>query len=285
MTDPRDHAGTDERGLRDALDAALRGPDAHEPGMPDLLGPAMAQGARIRRRRRTTFLVALSVGAVIAGAGTVGGIAYLGRSDDPGVGVAGQPSGSPPPTEEPRSASELVAVLMRHLDPQGLSVDPYPVTVYERPGTRHVLMTVRSLKGPSTTLDLSVAALAPPGLTGSGTSGCGVLEKLDRSTTVDYTDPGVACELLKPVVKASDVWTVVAKKPSAPGTQGAHGVVRLGPDLAIVRAWIHEKPSAELDLGTDLLAAIARDTDLDTAIARVPASDRGPSAPPAPVNT
>jgi hypothetical protein len=150
-----------------------------EPRMPDLLGPAMAEGTRIRRRRRTTMLVALAVAGVLVGGGAVTTVAYIGH-DRQSAGPAHQPIRS----DVPDGTVALADVLRPHLTKYQLVMSPDAVRAWNDAAGHHVLVTLRDQNGHAATLDLSTAAMGMPVTSPPNGTNCEAPYKFDITSPV-----------------------------------------------------------------------------------------------------
>ncbi|NUP33971.1 MAG: hypothetical protein HOU01_20010 [Streptomycetaceae bacterium] len=226
--------------LRRALTDAMDGATGPEPGMPDLLGPAMAEGTRIRRRRRATLLVALSTAAVLVGGGVAGGFAYVGGQGGQSVQV---PPGGQPSTGRQSGAAELTALIDAYLAPRGWTAHPAPLEVRtDSAGGKTVRILVRPGEYPNArgaVLELSVAAMPRPPAAGQSIGdNCETLAKLDPSGPESAQRDGVVCRFVgrKDQLPAL-AWEVTVKQPADAAASRLWGNVRIGADKEIVRAW------------------------------------------------
>jgi hypothetical protein len=235
--------------------------------MPDLLGPAMAAGARIRRRRRTAFLAGLTAAVVLAAGGLAGGLGYLGGDGEPAPGsVATQP-----PSAD--RAAELAAALDKHVGPRGWSARPETLDVRSDGGGGGTLrITVRRGDAPQqreALLELSVGAMSLPLMAGQpvGTN-CEVLMKLDRYGPQSDRENGTLCVFKGEDALKALVWDVSIKAPKT-GEPRRWGVVRLGPERELVRAWavLDPEPQVPASDASDEHGIPAFDNDVLTAIA------------------
>ncbi|MCF2529512.1 hypothetical protein [Yinghuangia soli] len=281
----RPGAGEDA-GLGSVLAEAMAGLQPHEPGMPDLLGPAMAEGTRIRRRRRTTMLVAFGTAVVLGIGGAIGGVSYVGGDQGRSVSPADSPTavdaadgGTLGPAER------LAAVLRLYLEPRGLALAAKPWAVranVENGAGSMVAVTVQDAAGNTAMLQLSTGKSAsggrPEGLPGEG---CSLLFKADRELVFQHEPETVSCKVQRQSAGGSYTWVVTVDRP-APNADRRIGAVRVGPDDGITRAWAaalpQVPPAGVAVLREDLLADIARDpavTDAIVVVAAEEAAGRG----------
>ncbi|WP_436776970.1 hypothetical protein [Yinghuangia sp. YIM S09857] len=283
-----EHPYADED-LRPVLARAVADLRFAEPGMPDLLGPAMAEGTRLRRRRRTNILVALSASAALVLGGVVGGVAYLGGDTDagpasaPGRTVGTASGGSLTPVEA------LAAALERHLRPHGVVIDPKPWTVRPEsagPLTKIVSITLRDRDGRAGALVMSGGLMsgAMPNATEVDNS-CAALLQGDTDAGFDDKDKP-ACKKRPLAEDGSQIWSYYLRPIEEAGKSGRAGAVRLGPDDEVFRAMMWEPPtgaseSETLVLDEAVMAAVVADPAVARAMERVPMPSQGaPVTPP-----
>lgn len=220
--------------LRRALTDAMDGTTGPEPGMPDLLGPAMTEGTRIRRRRRATLLVALSTAAVLVGGGVAGGFAYVGQDSGKTdrLPVAGQPPGRP-------SGEALAALLDGYFAPKGWSVNPTPIEVRtDAQGGKTVKVLVRDAERRTGVLELSVARMKQPlDPAQSLATECGMLRKLDPTGPESGAHVPTICEFVAGKGDRTLAWDMLMKRVSD-ADPARYGTVRVGPSAEIARVWM-----------------------------------------------
>ncbi|GAA4997645.1 hypothetical protein GCM10023205_83930 [Yinghuangia aomiensis] len=258
--------------LRRALTNAMDGATGPEPGMPDLLGPAMAEGTRIRRRRRATLLVALSTAAVLVGGGLTGGFVYLGQDSGKTdrVPVGGQPPGRP-------SGEALAALLESYFAPKGWSVNPAPMEVRtDAQGGKTVKVLVRDAERRTGVLELSVARMRQPLDPGQSLSTeCGMLRKLDPAGPESGAHVPTLCEFVATKDERTSAWDLMLKRTSD-ADPARYGTVRVGPSAEIVRVWmLADRQSASpspnsLYAESAALTRISADKDLTDVINAIP---------------
>lgn len=274
--------------LRPVLAAAMDDIRITEPGMPDLLGPAMAEGSRLRRKRRTNLLVALSAAGALVLGGVVGGIAYLGG--DTAAGPAGRPDPSTGMSAgDGRTAAEaLVRAVEPHLGSQGVAVAPDLANV--RQTTEFgglVVLNLRNERGATGQLILTSSPIAGgatatvPGETPGGSGSCGLVLKYDRTSPPYDYDDHPTCKKLSRGPAGSQVWTVQVEGTQATGGTGLVAGVRLGPGDTVARAYMWtnqspESPSATFVLDPETLAALAADPAVTEALKAVPMPSPSP---------
>ncbi|MDI2132538.1 hypothetical protein [Yinghuangia seranimata] len=248
--EPRREDGTADDGLGPALAEAVDRLRFAEPAMPDLLGPAMAEGVRIRHRRRTTILFALTVAVVVLTTSVVGALAYLGGGQEAGPAAGGSPasqrpwpSGSADPKRD-LMIKQFAEAIDKALPKAQLGVDSESVTVASRPDGRTVYLTLRDRQGRAVPIALSTGHATSEVRTADPGVNCEVPAKVDQTPPLAYTAPGVGCRTAEgvPASKERRVWDVFVK-PVAPGELPI-GAVRIGTDRQIVRAWTYDASAA-----------------------------------------
>lgn len=285
-----EHPSTDAD-LQPVLARAMADIRFAEPGMPDLLGPAMAEGTRLRRKRRTNLLVALSASAALVLGGVVGGIAYLGG--DTAAGPASVPGG---PDESASSrmltpVEALAAALKPYLRREGVVIDakPWNVRSNESGGPTYLVsLTLRDREGRTGAMTISGGLMGGAMPTGEDGTSCSPVLKADTEANFDADDRPV-CKKWPLQADGSQTWTVYVRPDEAAGKSGDSGGVRLGPGDEVFRAWMWEPPngaseSGALVLDGGVLAEIAADPAVAQAMARVPMPTPGGAAvtPPPP---
>ncbi|MGR6999834.1 hypothetical protein ACU686_19980 [Yinghuangia aomiensis] len=179
--------------LRRALTDAMDGAAGPEPGMPDLPGPAMAEGTRIRRRRRATLPCRAVHGG---GAGRGRGRRRVGvcraglREDGSGVRRVGSPPGSRPARRWPPCSTAI--------SPQGMVGEPRADRGADRcQGGKTVKVLVRDAERRTGVLELSVARMKRPLDPGQTlATDCGMLRKLDPTGPESGAHVPTLCEFV-----------------------------------------------------------------------------------------
>ncbi|MGW0658147.1 hypothetical protein [Streptodolium elevatio] len=276
--------------LRPVLARAMADIRFSEPGMPDLLGPAMAEGTRLRRKRRTNLLVALSASAALVLGGVVGGVAYLGG--DTAAGPAGVPSGP----EESASGRQLTPVealataLEPYLRPRGVVIDAKPWNVRRDPpsgATFLVSITLRDRAGRAGAIVLSGGPMSGVMPTKGNDATCSSVLRGDTEAGFEIED-NPTCTKWAARADGSQTWSVYVQRDEAAGKSGRSGAVRLGPGDEVFRAWMWEPPSGAAESGTlvlkdTVLAEIVADPAVAQALEQVPLPTPGSAVtPPSP---
>ncbi|WTW96748.1 hypothetical protein OG216_26815 [Streptomycetaceae bacterium NBC_01309] len=277
--------------LRPVLARAMADIRFAEPGMPDLLGPAMAEGTRLRRKRRTNLLVALSASAALVLGGVVGGIAYLGGNT--AAGPASVPGG---PDESASSrmltpVEALARALEPYLRPEGVVIDakPWNVRSDESGGATYLVsLTLRDRDGRVGGMIISGGPMGGVMPTNGEGANCSPVLKGDTDAGFDDDDKPV-CKKYSVPANGAQIWSVYVGRNEAAGKSGQSRGVRLGPGDEVFRAWMWEPPngaseSGALVLDGGVLAKIAADTAVAQAMERVPMPTPGGAAitPPPP---
>lgn len=271
--------------LRPVLAAEMAELRSGEPGMPDLLGPAMAEGTRIRRRRRTTLLVALGTAVVLIAGGVVGGLRYVGGHDR-GVGPASSPTATNSRDAAATRALPPVQALAETLRPH---LEAHGITLTEKPWGHtddgvSIILTVRDANGRTGALTLSTGQMesAPPSRNISDAD-CEVPAKLDRAKTVEYDARTGVCKLAVRGRDGAMTWAVVVPDTRVPSSVST-GATRLGPDRDIVRVWTWSatpEATGQLVFEQQMLIDIAADPDMASSVRAVAAATGMLTPPPA----
>lgn len=259
-----DHQGDD---LRPVLAAAVDELHTHEPAMRDMLGPAMAAGARMRRRRRANMAAGLAAVVVLV----AGGGAYLGLNRDRAALPAETPMTVPPvvesigptpqsaqqDTEGDRRAHELARALKPIVEPLGFTLAGSAWVLRPVDGPFSMLtVALRNTRNQLVALTLSTGRMPEAFKGGEARPGCGVLDSHDPTVLLDYS--AAICTFVG-MASGTDtpVWRLRYRDDP--------GVVQLGPGTDIVRAQIfprHDSPGGKPD--ADTVAALGNAL-LDTA--------------------
>lgn len=285
--DPLAEATTDPitEALPDAMADAMAELQPYEPTMPDLLGPAMAEGTRIRRRRHATLLVALTSAVALVAGGVAGGIKYIGGDQGRGVGPAVSPTGAESGDASAARALPPVEALAETLRPY---LEPRGITLTEKPwghaeGSASITVTLRDSRGRTGALALTPGDMRSAMPSTVPDNNCEVPAELDEPKVVDYDQLSATCKMVDRAPNGAVTWSVVVQDDANRGNKRV-GAVRLGPARDLMRVWTWASDptasSRQIEFDNQLLTDIAADPEVASS-ARAVAATTGILTPPA----